>query len=257
MNTVQILLRNGINPEAFRTAFQQLMEEHPDITPDSIQGVEKKGKDVLVTLEVPQDTDKGAVEHQFLEVYQAKLEAQKQAALLEAETRHSQEMKELALDVSKNNSLSGFILNLTNTVTAENKAMNNSSDNSQNINVGGDVTGSTLNIGAIRGNVSNTISQLPSSPAPEQPGIKELLAQLQAAIEAEPDLDDEDKAEALEQVKALAEAGQNPQEGSKQKLAKRATTMLKGIVSGLPDAAKLVGEVSKLLPAIAKIFGLG
>ncbi len=43
MNTVQILLRNGINPQAFSTAFRKLMEENPEITKDSIQAIEKKG----------------------------------------------------------------------------------------------------------------------------------------------------------------------------------------------------------------------
>ncbi|NJL84340.1 MAG: hypothetical protein HC890_18005 [Chloroflexaceae bacterium] len=44
MNTVQVLLRDGGNGEAFRVAFQRLMEEFPDITPDSIQAVEKRAK---------------------------------------------------------------------------------------------------------------------------------------------------------------------------------------------------------------------
>jgi hypothetical protein len=33
--------------------------------------------------------------------------------------------------------------------------------------------------------------------------------------------------------------------------------MLKGLFSGLPTVAKLVEEANKLLPAIAKLFGLG
>ncbi|NES83743.1 MAG: hypothetical protein F6K10_21310, partial [Moorea sp. SIO2B7] len=54
--------------------------------------------------------------------------------------------------------------------------------------------------------------------------------------------------EALEQVKALAEAGKNPSDGAMKKLAKRATTMLKGIIAGLPTAAKLVEQCKELLP---------
>jgi predicted RNase H-like nuclease (RuvC/YqgF family) len=86
--------------------------------------------------------------------------------------------------------------------TSESKAMSDSSN--KNINLGRDAIGSTLNIGDISGIVTNTINQLPASPKSDQPGIKELLTELQTAIEAETDLSDDDKAEALEQVKTLA-----------------------------------------------------
>ena len=138
--------------------------------------------------------------------------------------------------------------------TSESKAMSDSSN--KNINVGRDATESTLNIGDISGIVTYTISQLPASPQSEQPGIKELLTQLQAAIEAETDLSDDDKAEALEQVKTLAEVGKNPQESTMQKAGKKAMTMLKGILAGLPTTATLLEACSKLLPMIAKLLPL-
>ncbi len=53
--------------------------------------------DVLVTLEVPEDTDKGKFEQQFFEVYELRLAAQHQAKLIEAETCHSQDIKEIAM----------------------------------------------------------------------------------------------------------------------------------------------------------------
>ncbi|AFZ22502.1 hypothetical protein Cylst_0125 [Cylindrospermum stagnale PCC 7417] len=120
-------------------------------------------------------------------------------------------------------------------------------------------SGQALNLGEmdISGVVTNTISQLPASPEPDKPGIKELLTQLQAAIEADKNLNQEDKAEALEQVKALAEAGKNPQEGAMQKAAKTAIKILKGTISSLPTATKLVEECSKILPLISGFLGLG
>jgi hypothetical protein len=66
-----------------------------------------------------------------------------------------------------------------------------------------------------------------------------------------------DKAEALEQVKVLAEAGKNPQEGAMQKMGKTAIKILKGTITGLPNATKLVEECNKLLPLISKLLGLG
>ena len=106
----------------------------------------------------------------------------------------------------------------------------------------------------ISGIVTNTINQLPASPQSDKPGIKELLTQLQTAIEAETDLSDDDKAEALEQVKALAEVGQNPQESTMQKAGKTAMKILKGTIASLPSAATLVEACSKLLPAIASLL---
>ncbi|MCC5607013.1 hypothetical protein LC612_09495 [Nostoc sp. CHAB 5834] len=116
---------------------------------------------------------------------------------------------------------------------------------------------SIANLGTISGNVSIALNHLPNATDAEKPGIKELLSQLQDEITQSTYLPDEEKVEALEQVKALAEAGQNPQESTKQKTAKTAITMLKGIFSSLPAVASLVEAANKLLPAIAKLFSLG
>lgn len=105
------------------------------------------------------------------------------------------------------------------------------------------------------GNVSNTINQLSSSSEADQPGIKELLIQLQEAIEADPNLIDYDKQDALEQVKDLAEAAQNPNDAAMKDKAKKAGRMLGRIISGIPTATQLVEACSKLLPLIIKAFG--
>lgn len=134
--------------------------------------------------------------------------------------------------------------------TSESKAMTQT--NSNNITAR-DINQSTLN-SQISGIVTNSINQLPASPQSDQPGIKELLTELQTAIEAETDLSKEDRDEALEQVKTLAEVGTNPQESTMKKAGKKAMTMLKGILAGLPSAATLVEACSKLLPAIASLL---
>lgn len=257
MSTVQILLRNGINSEAFHLAFQKIVEENPEITPNSIQAIEKKGNDVLVTLEVPQETDKGKLEQQFFEVYELRLATQHQAKLLEAETRHSRDIKEITIAALMNNPSSNPIFNLTNEVKTENKAMNDSTDQSRKIeNRDGSVTGNILgDSSTISGTVAETINQLPPSPEPEKPGIKELLVQLQAAIN-DPNLAEDDKTQALEQIKVLAEAGQNSNNEAAQKQAKKAMGFLKVIAEGLPSTATLVVACKDILPAIAHFFGL-
>jgi hypothetical protein len=136
--------------------------------------------------------------------------------------------------------------------TSESKAMNPT--NSNNITAR-DINQSTLN-SDISGTVTNTINQLPASTQSDQPGLKELLTELQTAIEAETDLSDDDKAEALEQVKTLAEVGKNPQESTMQKAGKTAMKILKGTIAGLPTTATLLEACSKLLPMIAKLLPL-
>ncbi|MCA6622010.1 MAG: pentapeptide repeat-containing protein [Pseudanabaena sp. M165S2SP1A06QC] len=111
-------------------------------------------------------------------------------------------------------------------------------------------------LGAISGNVTNTISQLPDTTDPNEPSLKELLTQLQALIESESELNEEDKVEALEQVKVLAESGQKPEDSTLQKLAKTAVKILKGTIASLPDVTKLVESGAKLLPYITKLLGL-
>jgi hypothetical protein len=105
------------------------------------------------------------------------------------------------------------------------------------------------------GNVSNIINKLPSSSEPDKPGIKELLIQLQEAIEADPNLIDDDKQDALEEVKELAEAAKNPNDAEMKNKAKKADRMLGRIISAVPQATKLLEFCNNLLPLITKFFG--
>ncbi len=124
--------------------------------------------------------------------------------------------------------------------------------------VGGAVTGGSIqgtSSSHVAGNVSFAINELPSSSEPDKPGIKELLTQLQAAISADPNLSEDDRNDALEEVKNLAEAAQNPNDGGMKEKAKKAGRTLGRIISGIPTAAQLVEACSKLLPLITKPFG--
>ena len=255
LTTVEILLKDGINPEAFTAAFQKLMQEFPDITPNSIQAFEKKGDDVLLTLNVLEGTDKGKLEQSWDEGYQAGLQAQRQAEQLKSKDREIEIRDQNRLDMKEmflSKMTERFNVKIINEVnsTSESNAMNPT--NSNNITAR-DINQSTLN-SDISGTVTNAIGQLPASPQSDQPGIKELLTELQAALQADTDLSDDDKAEALEQVKALAEVGQNPQESTMQKAGKTAMKILKGTIASLPSAATLVEACSKLLPAIASLL---
>ncbi|WP_414754887.1 pentapeptide repeat-containing protein [Anabaena sp. CCY 9910] len=265
LNTVDLIFRNGIDWKAFVNAFQTVQQQNQD-TELALQSIENKGDGfVVVKVGVPVDADKEKIHHDFMQNYQLALQAveEKYKAQLQAKDneiviyrQQSAEMKEI-IGLLANKPINVQIDN-----KVETKAMTNSNDSSRNINIGnigGDfnASGQALNLGEISGTVTNTINQLPAAPEPDKPGIKELLTQLQAAIESEKDLAQEDKAEALEQVQALAKAGKNPQEEPKQKAAKTALKILKGTITGLPATATLAEAVSKLLPLISKFLGLG
>jgi hypothetical protein len=137
--------------------------------------------------------------------------------------------------------------------------VNNNTDKSKNntINVGGNLnaSGQALNLGKmdISGTVTNTINELPSAPEPEKLGIKEILTQLQTAIEADENLSEEDKADALEEVKTLAELAQNPQDEEMPKKANKAVRMLNRVFQNVPTAVSLLDLVTK----ISGFLGLG
>ncbi len=99
------------------------------------------------------------------------------------------------------------------------------------------------------------INQLPESNSQEQE-IKELLSQLLNAISNETSLKDEDKSDALEDVKDLVETTQNPDEGKKK--IEKAIRGLKRIFTSLPTvtetAIEVVQNFDKLLEAISKLL---
>ncbi len=263
LSTVDLIFRNGIDWKAFTYSFNKLILNNEGVEL-SIQSIENKGDGVVVVkVNTPPDANKAQLHQDFNQTYDTALkalEARYQAELqgkdnqISLYRQQSADMKEIASLLANRP--------ITVNATAESKAMNESTDSSRKLqigDIGGDfnASGTALNLGDISGTVTNTINQLPASPDPDQPGLKELLVQLQATIEAEAELQPADKAEALEQVKVLAEAGKSPQEGPIQKAAKTATTMLRGITAALPSTTALVKAVAELLPLIAKLLGLG
>jgi uncharacterized protein YjbI with pentapeptide repeats len=250
MHTVQFLLRNGINRQAFAEAFQNLMRENPDISYDSFQAIEKKGNDVLLTLTVPENADKAKIYQDFIQTYYARIRQ------LEAQTEqlqlHAGDLKEIVL----------ILAGKPQTIVNE-ASINTMQETNRKIeigSIGGDfnASGQALNLGEmdISGQVTNMIKQLPDeSISTEQLGIKELLTQLQKVINEEIELSNEDKADLLEQVKTLAQANQTPEQQTKEGLVRKARKIFEATLKGLPDTAKIVEACSKLLPLILKALG--
>jgi len=244
LDTVQILIRNGVDPRAFQAAFEQVMADHPDITRESIQAMEKQGDDVLLTLQVPEGTDKAQVERSWDAGYQLGLEAGYTKGLLQGQTQRAEDVKEVALGFSK------FLSSIQ--ITNMNNPINSGDGGFINT---GSMEGNVVNLGELSGQVTVQINQLPdAAPSTDQRSLKDLLTELQAAIEAETELSDVEKKEALGEVSKLAEAGTQPQDNAMQRVAKRAAANLKSITEPLTEASNLVTVCQSLLPLILAIF---
>jgi uncharacterized protein YjbI with pentapeptide repeats len=269
LNTVDLIFRNGVDWKAFVAAFTKVELENEE-TELTIQGIENKGDGVFVIkVSVPPDTNKEKIHSEFTENYLLALEA--------LEAKYIVELKEVELKGKDDqiviyrqqnadmwlmiNKLAHKPVTIEVKAIADSKSMHQSHDQSRKI----EMSGGTINANGagafslgdiISDTIGNTINPLPDSSEPDKPEIKELLTELQAAIKSETNLSDEDRDEALEQLKTLAEASENPQEASTQKSAKTAMKILKGTVASLPSVATLAEACTKLLPIIAKFLGL-
>ena len=246
LDTVDLIFQEGVDWKAFVAAFKKAEAEN-NVSMHSIKNIGEGA--IEVKLKVPPDADKEKIHSTFTQDYQQVFqELEKCRALLDAKEKESEKFHEILRLLASN----------PNKVEIQTTAMSDSKkDSSQNISVGGDfnidANNAVVNLRDISGKVSNTIQQLPETTT-DAPGIKELLTQLQTAIETETELTDKSKEKALKQVQKLAAAGENPQ--ANQDDADDSLTMLKGIVSGLQETAKLVTTCQEIIPLLTGLFGL-
>jgi uncharacterized protein YjbI with pentapeptide repeats len=268
LNTVDLIFKDGIDWQAFLYSFNKIREKvrvESDDAEISVQSIENKGDGVFVVrVNVPHEVDKADVETGFKEEYKERL------ALIKREYQAKLGGKEQAIaiyqkhniNLQKNNiNLQKIISQLAEKqpievhTQAEAKFMPD--ERRQDIHAH-DIIGSTINLGEISGVVTNTINQLPPSQNHDSPGLRELLTELQKLIESadEKQLKPEDKADALEEVKTLAEAGKETSPERKQKKeAQKSLDFIQKIASNLPSATKIAIELNKIIPEVSKLFG--
>jgi uncharacterized protein YjbI with pentapeptide repeats len=262
LSTIDLIFQNGIDWKAFVTAFKTLQVQNQE-TELTIQSIENKGDGVVVVrVDAPPDANKEKLHSEFNQNYDDALKA------LEAKYQAELQAKEneIALHREKYSDLKEISMLMAQQpinvkATSKSTAMNDSPDSSRKIEIGKigrdfNPRDSVLNLGDISGTVTNTLQQLQTANHPNAPQLADLLQQLQTAINDEPTLLPEDKAEALTEVNVLAEAGKNPQKETQQKKANTALEILKSTIAALTPTAALVKACSELLPAIAKLLGL-
>ena len=246
-DTLDLYHNQDVDPRSIAFAFKDLSSNHPDAEL-RVVAIEAKGDDkFLLRVKTAEAANKSELSAEYFDRYNfyKSLPANDLRLLLaERDDR-----------VRKLENMIGTALNQPSFhIQGDYMPENNISSGSGSFINTGDITGSTINLGQISGTVTNAINQLPASP--ESDRLKDLLVQLQAAIETDPQLPQDDKATALEQVKELAAAGQAPNSEEKRSISKRAAQMLKGIAASLPDAVKLTEACGKLLPMILPLVGL-
>lgn len=258
LDTIDLIFQNGIDWKAFVKAFDKVRVDN-DGTELTIQSIENKGDGVIVVrVDVPPNTDKERIHGEFKHTYE---EIRLQ---LEAQYKQQLNAKDREIEIYEQQSVQMWsvinrLAERPPVSTIENilgnKVVNDQSQTFQG-NVSINAQNSVVNLRDISGQVSNQINQLPAESIPDQPSLKDLLTQLQSAIEADTELAEDAKAEALTEVGEIANAAQRPKEGVMQKAAKGAINALKGIAAGLSDASKLASACKDLLPLITSMLGL-
>ncbi|MGB2925239.1 MAG: pentapeptide repeat-containing protein, partial [Limnothrix sp.] len=258
------------DPRLISIAIQEFQENNPNLNFDIIS-IERRGKeleDILLRLKMWGEADVNRLHSEYLDIYSALQTLPFGKINKEIGSLFKKVMENAEQSVTNNfydtENVNQFFE--TQTAIMGDQVMGNKEDRSISVGGnagivgGGDVKDinfqGTMNLGEISGNVTNTINQLPDSPDPDKPNIKELLSQLQAAINAENELGTDDKADALEQIRTFAEAAQNPSDSGNQKLAKTASRVLKGILAEMPTFTAAAKQIKEYLPLILTFFGI-
>jgi hypothetical protein len=259
VDTLDLYHNQGADPRAIAISFKHLAENNPKAQLE-IVAMEKRGKDkFLLRAKTAKASDRSQLSAEYFSDYnQIKALSQNDARLLAEKDARIQSLEVMVMTALKRPGFYAETYHHKGDVMSENSGIN--------VNAGGNVGAvgghdainqEILNLGTLSGEVTNAVNQLPDASEVGLGRTKELLAQLQRMIEDDPQLQPENKAEALEQVKVLAEAGRNPQAPEKQSHAKTAIRVLRGMIAELPKATNFVEACTKLLPQIAQVFGLG
>ena len=248
VDTLDLYHNQGIDPRAIAISWKQLVENNPEANLQ-FAAMEVKGKDnLLLRFKAALKADLSHLNAEYFNIYnyfKALADAESKKLIVEKDNRIQQ--------------LEKFVMTGLNSPKFQNIReikMSNDYSRTQNIS-GGTINNSgagAFSLGDISGTVANTINQLPNfENEPDKKELKELLDQLQTAVK-EAELDEEEKAESLEQIQAIASSLTNTQDGAVKKTAKRAMKLLRGTAAALPPSAAMVTICNQLPDLIAKIF---
>jgi uncharacterized protein YjbI with pentapeptide repeats len=285
--TLDFLFRNGIDPQAFDFALNNLIEDY-DKMGISLKGVEDIGDgDKLVRFNIVPDAPKQEMHAQYTEDYQAmhlQLEASRNKVWelqqkldridLENKIERFEIEKQLAVAQAKleerptSQYLQNLVYHQANRLGQQKLLYapnSNFSDimTDKSIQSGGDVffTGRD-NLGVtgkdqqgvagrdISGTVTNTIQQLRETNQPEAPQLADLLEELQKAVESSAELAEPDKEKALGYLNQIGEMSAKEPEQKKGML----PMLLDAFTGVISKAAPLIEPVKKIVEVILGLW---
>ncbi|MBD2458234.1 pentapeptide repeat-containing protein [Nostoc sp. FACHB-87] len=258
LSTIDLIFQNGVHWKAFIAAFNKVQVDNEG-TELTVQSIENKGDGVIIVrVNASSEINKSKIHSDFMHQYKSELK------FLEAQYKVQLEAKESEISIYREQSVNmwAVINSLANrpiSFQTTAKVMNNSPEQSQSISVGESLsinaTNSVVNLRDLSGTVTNTINQLSPNATSDESKLKNYLEELQQNIEAS-ELNDLDKADALEQIKTLAELAKHPSKADKETIGRRAIKILKATVDAVPKATQLIESCAKLLPLITQALGL-
>ena len=238
------------------------MTDNPHINHNLIKGIERKGEDVLLTLEVPEDTDKAEVEHNFLANYEARLEAAKEHGRLEGKLEEKDarinDIKEIAIALTKQGADKNIFLGHQENISE--KTMNEKINQSRNINIENSTVNATgagaFSQGDIGGTVANNINYGTETRDYSKLDLPRLLTTLKEAIANDSNFPSEDKQDSYDAIDTLTAASQETDISLQKQKAGKALRTLERIVKLLPSGVAFITIFKEISPHIASLFKL-
>ena len=232
-NSVELVFQGSANLRALDLTLEQFKLEENNLGLE-LEGIEKRGDSYIVKVSYQEGISPNHLKQKVYNTYNV---------FLQAGTRSPYSVVQQIGDVMETQNISGG-------------GNIDQSSGKTNIQIDGNVSGSTLNLGTISGDVSNLIYQVRESSLEDAHALAEILTNLQAQIQSEPQLSDQQKQDALEAVATIAEEAKKEPENRAAKLCSMAINSLKGITSGLSEASKLAEMMTKTLPLLQGLLGV-
>ncbi|MBD2092502.1 pentapeptide repeat-containing protein [Microcoleus sp. FACHB-1515] len=281
-DTIDLIFQNGLNWRAFAFSLTQTAIDHEGLDL-AVRSIENKGDGVVVAkVGVSLETNKTAIHQQMTGHYQEAMLAIESGYELVLRAKDEEINRLTQFRDQQQKFIQGLVTGIAETkgqvliqgegnriylMDQAGDIMENSNQNVSaggnvdmssggRVSIGGGMTGSSVTLGDLSGQVSNTIQQLHDIKTTEAQELVQILAKLQTAIESDRVLTPDQKQQALEAVSTLAEEGSKPPEKRATKFCTMAVNALKGLASSLTNASQLAEAMKTLLPALTGIFAL-
>lgn len=283
-DTIDLIFQNGLNWRAFAFSLTQTAINNEGIDL-SVRSIENKGDGVVVAkVGVSLDTNKTSIHQEITGHYNEAVAAIEAKYELVLKAKDDEIERLVAFHETQQKFIQGLVAGIAepkekvliqgegNRVYVMNRTGDVMENSNQNINAGGNVdlssrakvsvggdltaTGSSITLGDLNGQVTNTIQQLQDISTSNGKELGQILSTLQEAINSDAALSDTQKEQALEAVATLAEEGKKSPESRMNKLCSMAVNALKGVASTVTDASKLAEILKTSLPTLTKLLGL-